>query len=112
MNEIWQTIGAGSSTNSMTTNLLFAQVATPNISTTGVENFVKQTSGTVGAFLPNLIGAVLTLLIGWLVAIVVSSVVRNLLKRTDLDNKLFGFLLGGSRQQVNSEKIEIGRAHV
>lgn len=107
MNEIWQTIGAGSSTNSMTTNLLFAQVATPNISTTGVENFVKQTSGTVGAFLPNLIGAVLTLLIGWLVAIVVSSVVRNLLKRTDLDNKLFGFMSSGgaNRQQVNSEKL-------
>ena len=106
MNEILQTIGAESSTNSMTNNWLLAQVATPNISTTGVENFVKQTSGTVGAFLPNLVGAILTLLIGWLVAVVVSSVVTKLLKRTDVDNKIFGFLAGGSnRQQFNSEKL-------
>jgi hypothetical protein len=88
---------------------LFAQVAVPtavpNISTAGVENLVKQTSGTVGAFLPSLIGAVVTLFIGWIVAFVVSSVVRNLLKRTDLDNRLGSMATGGSRSNLNTEKL-------
>jgi hypothetical protein len=105
MNETLQTIGAGSSTVLMANHWLVAQVATPNISTTGVENFVKQTGGTVGAFLPSLIGAVVTLFIGWVVAWIVSTVVRNLLKRTDLDNRLVSMATGGSRSPMNTEKL-------
>ena len=102
MNETWQLISAGSG------NRLFAQVAVPtvpNVSTAGIENLVKQTSGTVGAFLPNLFGAVITLFIFWIVAFIVSNVVRNLLKRTDLDNRLGNLATGGSRPQMNTEKL-------
>ncbi len=105
MNETWQMIGAISGTQMMNNHWLVAQVATPNISTTGVENFVRQTSGTVGAFVPSLLGALVTLLIGWIIALVVSTVVRNLLKRTDLDNRLGGMITGGSRQKMNTEKL-------
>ncbi len=89
----------------MTNNWLFAQVATPNISTSGVENFVRQTSGTIGAFVPSLLGAVVTLIIGWIIAWAVSTVVRNLLKRTDLDNRLVAMISGGSGQKMNTEKL-------
>ncbi len=113
MNETWQLINAVPGTSQVIAkNWLFAQVAaptvTPNFSTAGVENMVKQTSGTVGAFLPSLIGAVVTLFIGWIIAFVVSSVVRNLLKRTDLDNRLGNLATGNSgsaRSTLNTEKL-------
>jgi Conserved TM helix len=108
MNQTWQLI-------SMVPGIsqLVAQVSVPtvttNFSTSGVENFVKQTSGTVGAFLPSLLGAVGILFIGWIIAFVVSTVVRNLLKRTDLDNRLGSMATGGagvrSTSKLNTEKL-------
>jgi hypothetical protein len=113
MNETWQLISAVPGTSQLIAkNWLIAQVATPtvptNFSTTGVENFVKQTGGTVGAFLPSLLGAVVTLFVGWIVAFLVSSVVRNLLKRTNLDNRLGNLATGNSgssRSTMNTEKL-------
>jgi hypothetical protein len=116
MNETWQLISAVPGTSQLIAqNWLVAQIATPavptvttNFSTSGVENFVKQTGGTVGAFLPSLIGAVVTLFVGWIVAFVVSSVVRKLLKRTDLDNRLGNLATGNSgssRSTMNTEKL-------
>ncbi|WP_309735245.1 mechanosensitive ion channel [Chamaesiphon sp. OTE_75_metabat_556] len=113
MNETWQSLGMLSETSQLLDfNWLVAQVAAPattttttNFSTAGVENLVKQTSGTIGAYLPSLLGAVVTLFIGWIVAFIVSSVVRNLLKRTDLDNRLGRMASGGSRSNMNTEKL-------
>ncbi|WP_373542707.1 mechanosensitive ion channel [Chamaesiphon sp.] len=115
MNETWQLISTLPGTSQLIAeNWLLAQVAAPtvvpninpNFSTTGVENFVRQTSGTLGSFLPNLIGAVVTLFVGWIVALIVSSVVRNILKRTDLDNRLVGWASGSSTgSSMNSEKL-------
>jgi hypothetical protein len=112
MNQTWQIISTAVGTSQL------AQIAVPaapavntNFSTSGVENFVKQTSGTVGAFLPSLLGAVGILFIGWIVAFVVSTLVRNLLKRTDLDNRLGNFATGSfsksssSQSPLNTEKI-------
>jgi len=42
----------------------------------------------------SLVGAITILLIGWLVAGLVSSVVRSLLKRTELDNRLASMVTG------------------
>jgi hypothetical protein len=115
MNETWQLINNAvpGTSQLLAKNWLVAQTAaptttaTPNFSTAGVENMIKQTSGTVGTFLPSLIGAVVTLFIGWIVAFVVSSVVRTLLKRTDLDNRLGNMVTGGSgtRSTMNTEKL-------
>ena len=112
MNETWQLISAMSSPSQLVAdNWLLAQAAVPaapDISTTGFENFLKQTGGTVGAFLPSLLGGLLTLVIGWIAASVISSVVRNLLKRTDLDNRLGRWATGGTstgRSEMNTEKL-------
>ncbi|MFM2304117.1 MAG: hypothetical protein RLZZ135_1527, partial [Cyanobacteriota bacterium] len=108
MNETWQLISTVSGTSQLLTDRLIAQVAAPTaptISTDGVENFVKQTTTTVGSFLPNLLGAIITLFVGWIVASIVSTVVRNLLKRTDLDNRLGNWVTGGTRSAMNTEKI-------
>lgn len=44
--------------------------------------------------LANLLGAIAFLLLGWIVASIVASVTRNLLKRTDLDNRLANWTTG------------------
>ncbi len=109
MNETWQLISAFG-TNQLAQAAPAVPVApvVPNFSTSGVENFVKQTSGTVGAFLPSLIGAVGILFIGWILAFILSSIVLKLLKRTNLDNKLGDVITGGSSRSastLNTEKI-------
>ena len=46
----------------------------------------------------RLLGALAILLIGWLIAGIVSKVVRSLLKRTDVDNRLAAMISGGRTQ--------------
>jgi hypothetical protein len=53
-----------------------------------IQAFLDQQVRLVGSFLPNLLAALLILIVGWIFAKIVSSVVRGLLRRTDLDNRL------------------------
>jgi hypothetical protein len=110
MNETWQFINAAVGTSQL------AQIAVPALPssvttaatavTSPVEKLVSQTSNTVGAFLPSLIGAIGILFIGWIIAFVLSTVARNLLKRTDLDNRLGSMATGGStKSNLNTEKL-------
>jgi hypothetical protein len=110
MNETWQLINAAVGT------IQLAQIAVPAVPssvtaaatavTSPVEKLVTQTSNTVGAFLPSLIGAIGILFIGWIIAFVLSTVARNLLKRTDLDNRLGSMATGGSaKSNLNTEKL-------
>jgi Conserved TM helix len=110
MNETWQLLNAAVGSS------LLAQIAVPAVPssvttaasavTTPVEKLISQTSNTVGAFLPSLIGAIGILFIGWIIAFVLSTVARNLLKRTDLDNRLGSMATGGSaKSNLNTEKL-------
>jgi Conserved TM helix len=115
MNQTWQLIPAfPAASQLLAKDWLVAQVAapttvTPDFRASGFENFVKQTGGTIGTFLPGLLGAVGILLIGWILGWIVSTVVRNLLKRTDLDNRLGNIATGGSANRststLNTEKL-------
>ncbi len=116
MNQTWQLIPAiPAASQLLAKDWLVAQVAAPttappNFSASGIENFVKQTGGTVGSFLPSLLGAIGILLIGWILGSIVSTVVRNLLKRTDLDNRLGNMATGAapnsrSTSTLNTEKL-------
>ncbi|NMG07896.1 mechanosensitive ion channel [Brasilonema sp. UFV-L1] len=58
-------------------------------------SYLQGTLQQVLNFLPQLLGAVLILLIGWLIAAIVSAVVRSLLKRTNLDNRIASGVTGG-----------------
>lgn len=51
----------------------------------------------IGAFLPNLLGALAILIIGWLVAIIVASLIQGLLKRTNFDNRIAAWMSGSPR---------------
>jgi small-conductance mechanosensitive channel len=63
--------------------------------------------GGLGGTLLNLIGAILILIIGWIVAAIVAGVVGNLLRRTNLDNRLASSVMGprGGEEPVKIEKI-------
>jgi hypothetical protein len=53
-----------------------------------MQQFLDQVTRTLGGYLPSLIGALAILVIGWLVALLISAGVRRLLERTTLDNRL------------------------
>lgn len=57
-----------------------------------MEQFIEQMMRTVGDYLPALVGALLILVLGWLVALITSSGVRKLLNRTTIDNRLTAWL--------------------
>jgi hypothetical protein len=119
MNETWQNISAGFSANVW----MLAQAAPPPpapvevmpaapaaetpavlVQTPGLDNMARNTLDTIGAFLPKLLGAVLILFVAWIAAFVISAVVRKVLDRTSLDNRIGNFITGGSRQ-LNTEKL-------
>lgn len=48
-------------------------------------------------YLPKLLGALAILVIGWIVAMIIASIVRGVLNRTTLDTRLAGLLIGEER---------------
>ncbi|MDX2099937.1 MAG: hypothetical protein SFW36_19355, partial [Leptolyngbyaceae cyanobacterium bins.59] len=52
--------------------------------------------GFLGPTVVNLLGAIAILVLGWLIAGLVSSGVRTLLKNTNLDNRLAGMVAGST----------------
>jgi hypothetical protein len=59
------------------------------------------------AYLPNLLVALAILIIGWLIALIVSRVVGNLLKRTTIDDRIASFIAsGGDTTEVRRYNVE------
>ena len=85
-------------------NLLSASVSPPlepapllaQVDITPLGNFVEEMSRTLGAFLPSLIWAIVILIAGWIVATVAASLIKNLLLRTTLDDRLTNMVMGQS----------------
>lgn len=71
--------------------------------TTG-NRFVDEVSGQLGLFLPSLIWAIVLLVLGWIVATLVALAVKNLLKRTNIDNRLASWATGQPGQTIATEK--------
>jgi hypothetical protein len=61
-----------------------------------MESFINTTSAQLGNFLPSLVGAVLILIAGWILAAVIATVVKKLLLRINADNRLAEYVLGTS----------------
>jgi len=69
------------------------------INTAPMENFLGEVSRTLGTFLPSLIWAIILLVVGWVVATVAASIVKGILKRTTLDNRLASMVMGQDPDQ-------------
>jgi hypothetical protein len=66
---------------------------------------LDQITQLVGGYIPNLIAALAILVIGWLVALILSALVRGALRRTTLDNRLARWIVG----EEAAEGIEVER---
>lgn len=69
------------------------------VNMTALDNFFDETSRTLGAFLPSLIWAIVILIAGWIVATLAASIVKNLLKRTQLDDRIANMVMGQSPER-------------
>jgi len=96
MNQVWQSfiepIGAQISTPIA---IVLAQNS-PNLAPVNVFQGIDPNNLT--NIVARLLGTLAILLIGWLIAGIVSKVVRSLLKRTDVDNRLAAMISGGRTQ--------------
>ncbi|MEM7725852.1 MAG: mechanosensitive ion channel [Cyanobacteria bacterium P01_A01_bin.45] len=71
----------------------------PVLPTSQADGFNKAIQGAFGqivAIVPNLLGAVLLLIVGWIVASIAKAIVRGILNRTSIDNRIAASLTGRS----------------
>jgi hypothetical protein len=68
--------------------------------------YLQGLAAQLGAFLPNLLAALVILIVGWIIAIVVSAAVRALLRRTTLDDRLARMLSGSESPRPDQIKVE------
>lgn len=77
---------------------LATSVELAQVNTAPLENFVDETSRTLGAFLPSLIWAIVILIVGWLVATIAASLIKSVLKRTHLDDRIANIVMGRDQE--------------
>ncbi|MGF1675405.1 MAG: mechanosensitive ion channel [Rivularia sp. (in: cyanobacteria)] len=97
--DITQIVGADLSTKIGT---ILAQ-ASPSLAADGAGGFQTYTQNAfvqVVDLLPRLLGAVLILFVGWLVAYIAKAIVQGLLNRTNIDNRIAAGLTGSDSIQV------------
>ncbi|WP_026733008.1 mechanosensitive ion channel [Fischerella sp. PCC 9605] len=58
------------------------------------DTYVQNTFQQVIAFMPRLLGAVLILLVGWIIAAIAAAVTRGILNRTQIDNRIAAGVMG------------------
>ncbi len=75
-----------------------------------IDQLVQQITRTVGAYLPNLVGALAILIAGWLIATIVASLTRRALGRTKLDDRLANWLTGEDKPAEGRSERWISRA--
>ncbi len=68
-------------------------------------DFFAQMWSSFAEFLPSLIYAIVILIVGWVVATIAASVIKGILKKTDVDNRLARWVTG-NRTGTTSPPIE------
>jgi hypothetical protein len=59
-----------------------------------MQTALDQITQLVSGYVPNLLGALAILVVGWVVALIVSVIVRGVLRRTTVDNRLSRWIAG------------------
>lgn len=70
-----------------------------------MEYFFTQITQLTGAYVPRIVGALAVLILGWFIALVIASIVRKVLHRTTLDNRLAEWIAGEEKART----IEVER---
>ncbi|MGB7946692.1 MAG: mechanosensitive ion channel [Candidatus Binatia bacterium] len=75
-----------------------------------MEATLDQIRSVIGAYVPNLLGALAVLVIGWLVAWIIAALVSAALRRTELDNRLARWIAGEEAVKHIPLEAWIGRS--
>ena len=70
-----------------------------------MEYFFTQITQLTGAYVPRIVAALAVLILGWFIALVIASIVRKVLHRTTLDNRLAEWIAGEEKART----IEVER---
>lgn len=68
---------------------------------------IQQFLQTLWSYLPNALGALAILVGGWLVALLVAAIVRRVLRRTTIDDRIAAFIWG--EEEVKAGRIDVER---
>ena len=68
-------------------------------------NYLQQIFGQLSEFVPNLLGALAILIVGIVIALIVSKVIKAVLNRTSIDNTIAGWITGG-QEGVEGPQVE------
>lgn len=96
MNQVWQSFSEPVGMQISTPVAIVLAQNSPNLVPVNVFQGIDPNNLT--NIVARLLGALAILLIGWLIAGIVSKVVRSLLKRTDVDNRIAAMISGGRTQ--------------
>lgn len=67
--------------------------------------YLDQIYSSLGTFSPNLFGALVILIVGWIIALVLSSIIGKALRRTGLDDKIARMVVGEEKAKtIESDK--------
>jgi hypothetical protein len=100
MNETWQGMAQAlvASTSMPGLHSIYTFIAQADPATgrpTGGGDVLRTVGSDLGASLPDLLRAIVILVVGWLIALIAAAIVRGVLKQTDLDNRLARSMVGG-----------------
>jgi hypothetical protein len=70
-----------------------------------LQNLRLQTVELLGGSVPQLIGALAILIVGWIVALILAALVRSMLRRTTIDNRLADWMAGEKGGPVEIERV-------
>jgi hypothetical protein len=59
-----------------------------------LQQLFDRSSTMVGAYLPSVLGALVILIIGWIAALAAAAIVRGILRRTTIENRLVAWMFG------------------
>jgi len=65
-------------------------------SASGLDGFLSSLGDNLGGSLVSIVGAIATLVVGWIVASIVAGGINKLLHNTDIDNKIADWIAGGN----------------
>ncbi len=109
MNTTWQNITQvmGNGLCVRVETFLAQSPTLPSQQDAGFNTYVQNSFQQIVVFLPRLLGAVVILLIGWLIAAGVAALTRGILNRTQIDNRIAAGVIGreDSRDLPQVEKL-------
>lgn len=70
-----------------------------------METFIGQITQLTGSYVPRIVGALSVLILGWFIALVITAIVRSILHRTTLDNRIANWIAGEEKART----IEVER---